>query len=235
MVFSLFMILLVFVVVYVHYLQGFFSGTLSAIVAVVAGAVAIGYHEVLIASLLGGRYADQASALATCILFASVYIVLRLIIDTFVYGNVRLPPIVDKIGGAVTGLVAGLIAVGVVTFAAQTLPFGPSIGGYSRLPISEDRTVTVPPAAGRSVFRDAQVFGELQPDSLDAPQGGMLLPALGIPAVAGHSSRLAARTVRPAPRRRGGRAANGHEQGRGSTGRRGRVAVHPPAGGPARR
>ena len=49
-------LLLVFVVVYFHYLQGFFSATLSAIFVVVAAAVAIGWHESVIMALLKGRY-----------------------------------------------------------------------------------------------------------------------------------------------------------------------------------
>ncbi|HEV7298644.1 MAG TPA: CvpA family protein [Tepidisphaeraceae bacterium] len=177
MIFSLLMILLVFVVVYFHYLQGFFSATLSAIFVVVAAAIAIGWHETVIVAMLKGKYADQATAMVTCVLFATVYIVLRLISDRMVPGNLRLPVMAEKLGGAAMGLVAGLVSVGLFAFAAQSLPFGPALFGYSRMPLTPERYVIAPPAAGRSQQRDAHVFDELQAPNMNAPQSGMLLPA----------------------------------------------------------
>ena len=176
MIFSLLMILLVFVVVYFHYLQGFFSATLSAIFVVVAAAVAIGWHESVIMALLKGRYADQATAMTTCVMFATVYIVLRLITDRMVPGNLRLPVLAEKLGGAAMGLVAGLVSVGLFAFAAQSLPFGPTMFGYSRFPLTPERYVIAPPVPGKSQSRDANVYNELQAPDLNAPQSGMLLP-----------------------------------------------------------
>jgi hypothetical protein len=54
------------------------------------------------------------------------------VIDAYVPGNVRLPFIVEKIGAAAMGLIAGLISAGIVAVAADALPFGPSIGMYAR-------------------------------------------------------------------------------------------------------
>src|SRR5690606_8436701 len=134
------------------------SATLSAIFAIIAGAVAIGWHETVVLKLLGGQYADQASGMIVCALFAGVYIALRLVADKFIPGAVLVPVVVDKVGGGVMGLIAGLVAGGIIAFAAQSLPFGPSIGGYARLPLADLRSVIIPPAVGARQDRDSAVF-----------------------------------------------------------------------------
>jgi hypothetical protein len=173
MLFTLFILLLVALVVYFHYLQGFFSAALSAVIAVISAMVAIGYHENLVYSILGGKYAAQAHAIALVVLFAISYIVLRQIFDRFVPGNVRFPVLVDKIGSAVMGLVAGVFAVGIVVLAAHTLPFGPSIMGYSRFPMNFDASAHLH-LGGNTVTAnfdqlDTERFLENQPEKLLVP------------------------------------------------------------------
>jgi len=177
MIFSIIIILLVGIVAYFHYLQGLFSSTLSLVFAVVAAALAMGWHEKVISSLLAGRYADQASAMVVCGLFAGIYLILRIISDKVVSGAVLVPVLADRVGGGVIGVVVGLIAGGIVAFAAQTMPFGAAIGGYSRLPMNDERSVVIPPAAGRSQSRDAMVYDELTAENLAAAQTGMFVPA----------------------------------------------------------
>lgn len=177
MIFSLIIILLIGVVAYFHYLQGLFSATLSTIFVVIAAAVAVGWHETLVEMLLAGRYSDQAGAMVLCATFAAVYIVLRIIADKFIPGAVLVPVAADKIGAGVMGVISGLIAGGLVAFAAQMLPYGPSIAGYSRLPLGGERYAVIPPAPGRMQSRDAAVYGELTAETLDAPQQGMFVPA----------------------------------------------------------
>lgn len=178
MIFSLLIIVLVFVVAYVHYLQGFFSSALSAVFAAVAAAVALGWHENVITALLGGKYADTSTAMVVCGMFAVVYIVLRTFADKFVGGSVRLPPTLDKVGGAVMGLVAGLFGGGVIAFAAQSMPFGPTIADYSRLPLADERDVVVPPVPGKLQQRDSKVMGDVIANTMDPEkQSGLFIPA----------------------------------------------------------
>jgi hypothetical protein len=139
MILSLILLVLVVLVAYFHSLQGLFSATISAILAVIAAVVAVGYHEQAAGMLLGTKFAEQAPAIAMLVLFAVVYCVLRLAFDYLIPGNVRVAPLADKIGGAAMGLIAGLMATGVVAIAAQTLPFGPDVGYYARYSVS-DRT-----------------------------------------------------------------------------------------------
>lgn len=174
MVFALIILALFFVVVYFHYLQGFFSATLSAILAVLAALVAISYHEMLVDRLLQGRFADMAYGSAMVVLFAATYGILRLIFDKLVPGNVNIPYMVDKAGGAAMGVVAATFSTGVLAVAAQTLPFGPTVAGYARYDLTGTRNAVLPT---NSQAQDVQVYGELESHHLEPSEhSGLLLP-----------------------------------------------------------
>jgi hypothetical protein len=144
MLLSIFIIAIVGLVAYFHYVQGFFSATISAIVAVLAAVLAVSYHETIVVSLLGGKFADVAPGMTLCVLFAVIYLLIRTASDTFVPGNLRLPVLADKVGAGVMGIVAGVFAGGVVAIAAQSLPFGASVGGFSRFETESQRDVMIP-------------------------------------------------------------------------------------------
>ncbi len=162
-----FMVLIVFLaaIVYFHYVQGFFSSVLSAIFAVVAAVVAFSYHEVIVESLLAGKAANYAHAMVLLMTFALVYLVLRIIADMAIPGQVRLPAILDKVGGAVMGLIAGIFALGILTIAAEELPLGPSIAGYVRYVTKDDHSISIPGYGGRRGL-DAEVVSEVKSDEL---------------------------------------------------------------------
>ncbi|MGD0769427.1 MAG: hypothetical protein ABSB42_14685 [Tepidisphaeraceae bacterium] len=132
MIFSLILFALAGVIAFFHYVQGCFSATISAILAALAAVVALGWYEQAAPLLFNAKIYDQAASVSLVVIFAAAYVLPRLIIDSLVPGNVRLPVIVDKVGAAVMGLIAGLIATGIVAVAADALPFGPTIGMYSR-------------------------------------------------------------------------------------------------------
>lgn len=174
MVFNLIVLVLVGAIAYFHYVQGFFSATLSAILAILAAALAVSFHEPLVLLAFRGQAADQAHALALVGLFAVIYTLLRVVFDKLVPGNLRLPLLLDKIGAAVMGAVAGVFAVGVAAIAAQTLPFGPSIAGYSRYELLEQQEVRLP-TRGQSV--DSYAYDLLKADTLqDTPRKSLILP-----------------------------------------------------------
>src|SRR4051812_24831981 len=135
MILSVIIILLVAGVAYFHYAQGFFSATISATIAVLSAALAVGYHEVVVYGLLKGKMADYAHAFVLVGLFALSYIILRTLFDKLVPGNIRLPVIADRVGGGVMGLIAGIFTAGIFALAAESLPFGPAVGGYTRYPV----------------------------------------------------------------------------------------------------
>lgn len=176
MVFSIIVIVLIAAIAYFHYTQGLFSATLSAIIAVLAAVLAFSYHETIVYSLLKGKVADYAHGLVLVALFAVIYIVLRVIFDKAIPGNVQLPLFVDRVGAAVMGIIVGIFATGVLTVAAHTLPFGPETP-YARYAQEAARGVTVP-TGGRDL--DAYVNGQLkdaQPGIFTPEQAsGMFIP-----------------------------------------------------------
>jgi hypothetical protein len=177
MVFAIVILLLVGVIAYFHWVQGLFSGVISATVAAIAAVLAVSYHEPLAALLLQGKLSDQAYAITLVSLFVIIYLVGRVIFDNFVPGNIRLPALVDKIGGGVTGFIAGMFALGIVAIAAQSLPFGPSIGQYSRYTLKDSREVQLPQsgkqAADMFVNDEMKTDEEIDPDKSEE---GMILP-----------------------------------------------------------
>jgi drug/metabolite transporter superfamily protein YnfA len=172
MIFSIIILLLVAVIGYFHWVQGFFSATISAIIAIIAACLAVSYHETLVDMLLKGKMADQANAMMLCAIFGGVYIVLRLIFDKAVPGNLRFPSTLDAVGGGVMGVIAGIYATGVFALAAQSLPFGPAVAGYSRYPLKGSQAVVVP---GERTSVDSYVYDELSPDTFDPGQENRLL------------------------------------------------------------
>jgi hypothetical protein len=146
MILLLIVLLLVGGVAFFHYKQGLFSATLSAILATISAIVAMSYQEVIARSVLQGKMADLANAVALVVLFALIFLILRIIFDLIAPGNVTVPVTLNKVGGALGGAVAGLVAAGVLVTAAQMLPFGPSILGYARIEVSSDAIpATLPP------------------------------------------------------------------------------------------
>jgi hypothetical protein len=161
---SIILLVLIGVITFFHYTQGFWSATLSAILTIIAAVLAVSYHEVVVTSLLQGQVADQAHAIALVGLFAGIYLILRVLFDITVPGNIRFPVIVDKVGAGVMGLVAALFGVGVIAIAAQTMPFGPGVA--TRYALAEDREVALN-IPGKFQAQDIKVMGELEGDTLE--------------------------------------------------------------------
>src|SRR5688572_17522750 len=122
MILTIILVLFVGAITFFHYTQGFFSATISAALAIVSAVLAFSYHETVVETLLGGRFADAAHGMALAIMFATLYLVLRVAFDKMIPGNVRFPVLVDKIGGGAMGLIAGIFAAGILAIVAQYLP-----------------------------------------------------------------------------------------------------------------
>lgn len=143
MLLSLIIIIIIGVVAYFHYLQGFFSSGLSAVMSIIAAMVALGYHEMMADMVNGGKFSDYAIAVCLVSIYAIVYIVLRTLFDAAVPGNLRFPLLVDRIGAAAMGVVAGVFAAGVLAIAVQSLGFGASVAMYARFPIQPGRSLVI--------------------------------------------------------------------------------------------
>jgi hypothetical protein len=164
MVFSLLLFALVGIIAFFQYVQGFFSATISAILATVAAMVAMGWYEQVAPLLFNAKVYEQAAAISLVVIFAVTYIVPRLIIDVLVPGNVRVPFIVEKVGAGLMGLIAALMATGIVAIAADALPFGPTVGMYSRFGVMDDKDKTYQAVNGP--MQDTTAFDVFTGDKL---------------------------------------------------------------------
>src|SRR5687767_12299522 len=115
--FTLFLLAVIGAVAFFHYTQGFFSAAVSAIICVLAAALAVSYHE-QVGLALAGLLGNWAHSAALLLLFCVIYLVPRTAMDSMVPGNVTLPAAIDKAGAAVMGIVAGVFAAGVIAVAA---------------------------------------------------------------------------------------------------------------------
>jgi hypothetical protein len=175
MIFAIITIALVGVIAFFHYTQGFWSATLSAIIAVFAAVLAVSYHESIVNTLLKGKMADQANAFALVAVFGLTYVILRTIFDKAVPGNLRLPVVLDKVGAGVMGFIAAIFSVGVVAVAAQTLPFGVDVGGHTRHALAEDRTAAIQ-VAGKMQYQETPINSQLDQTTFEGEGKGLLLP-----------------------------------------------------------
>ncbi|MEZ0264932.1 MAG: CvpA family protein, partial [Phycisphaerae bacterium] len=179
MTLSIVFIVLLLLIGYWHLMQGMFSGLISAVLAIVAGAAAFAYFEPLANVLAGGKFNDMAHGVCLLSLFAGVYLLLRSIFDSLVPGNIRVNSTFDKVGGAVFGLVVGMVGLGIAALSMQFMPFGPSVGGYSRYALLDPRPVRVitESSSGSSRQVDRKVNDELKAERLETGEtSGMLIP-----------------------------------------------------------
>lgn len=189
MIFGIVIILIIAAVAYFHYTEGFFSATLSAICAALAAVLAFSYHETVIYSFLRGKVADYAHGMVLIALFALFYLILRIAFDSFVPGNLRFPAIVDKVGAGAMGVCAAFFAAGIFAIAAQELPFGPSIAGYTRFKTQSAVEVQVPTQRQAEDTYANDVLGSEVPGKFEpSDAGGLIVPVDNI--VVGLTSRL---------------------------------------------
>src|SRR6185437_6954890 len=142
MLFTVIIGLLFVAVVFFHYLQGLFSATFSAIFAVIAAVLAFSWHETIVEKVVQGKVPNTAHAIVLVAIFAVIYLLLRIIFDKLVPAGVTLPQIIDRVGGAILGAVAATFCLGIFAIAAEELPFGPSVAGYTKYDAA-DKSVQV--------------------------------------------------------------------------------------------
>jgi len=126
MVINLAAFIFVLGITFINSLFGLYSGLLNATCAIVALAVAFGFWEPLNNVLTGqfNLHPAYTEPLGLVLLFVVTLLVLRLLTDLLLRGNVHVPRHVDWIGGGVCGFIIGQICVGVMVLSFLMLPFG---------------------------------------------------------------------------------------------------------------
>ena len=122
-------------VMYMCAIHGVFRAGMTLAACVLAGAVAFGLFGPA-AGLLGADNSNSvwyyaADALALWAIFCVVFLGLRVLAETLFKNESPFPSLADSIGGAVLGLAAGYLVVGLCLVLVQMLPMPPSILGYS--------------------------------------------------------------------------------------------------------
>ncbi len=151
MLISLIFVGLLLAVAFFQSTQGLFSALIMAVLTITCAALAYGTYEwVAVDFLVKYWKPDLAHAISLVALFGVPLVILRVIFDKAVRRSCMLPVMIDRIGGAVCGLVTALIMVGVAVTALQMIPFGNSMLGFSRFDValreSSGGSLTTPPA-----------------------------------------------------------------------------------------
>jgi len=134
---SLIVVGLLLAVAFFQSTQGLFSALIMAVLTIACAALAYGNYEWVAVEVLATYWKpDLAHAISLAVLFGVPLVILRVVFDKVIRRACLLPVMIDRIGGAVCGLVTALIMIGVAATALQMLPFGPSIAGFSRFDLA---------------------------------------------------------------------------------------------------
>lgn len=165
--------------------QGLFSAMLNAVLTICASALAFALYETVAVNYAAEYWKpDYAHPLSLVLVFGVSLLVMRLAFDASIKRTCLLPAMVDRVGAGVCALVTALVMAGTVAVAAQMLPFGESILGFSRFNVvrvagtgqppnpDEERGLWIPTdkfAAGLASTLSAGVFSGEQRLALDYP------------------------------------------------------------------
>ena len=144
MILNLLLIALILAVAVFWSTQGLFSAFLHLVTTVVAGAVAFALWEPLTQGLLLDAVPSWAWTAGLLLPFGLTLIVLRLVSNKVVGGNLKLPGLADQALGGVVGAVSGVITVGVCLIGFGFLPLGAGLLGYQPLEVKADGTLGTP-------------------------------------------------------------------------------------------
>lgn len=138
----MFMLLLTVAVVgataYIWSSRGFFSALIHMICVLAAGAIAFGVWEPVAYLILdqsgdrgfGSMLGGVAWGISLALPFAISLALLRAAVDKLLPFNAQCESSVDYIGGAICGLVSGVISCGIIVLSIGYLRLEPDFGGY---------------------------------------------------------------------------------------------------------
>ncbi len=126
------------VTAYIWSTRGFFSSLVHMVCVLAAGAIAFGVWEPVSYLILdqsgdrgfGSMLSGVAWGLGLAVPFALSLALLRAGVDKLLPFNAQCETSVDYIGGAVCGLVSGVISAGIVVLSIGYLRLEPDFGGY---------------------------------------------------------------------------------------------------------
>ena len=167
MVLNIAALLFVLGITFVHSLFGLYSGLINVFCCLASLAVAFGYFEAL-NDLLTGRFhlhPAYTEPLSLVLLYVITHVLLRVVADRWLRGNVRVPAYLDWVGGALCGLFIGQVTVGIMVLGFLMLPWGERVllfSGLQRDPENRSYSeVALPPEQRRQDERAAFIRNRL--------------------------------------------------------------------------
>lgn len=161
MVLNLVSIALVLLIAYMWSIRGFFSAFLHMVAVIVAGAFAFGLWEPASLWLLSVApdkgilmsIGGNAWAIGLVVPFIVSLVVIRVVMDKLILGNVAQTTMANYIGGGACGLVTGILTVGILVIALGGLRYTDSTMGMGYRPVyyTDDRAA----GGGSLVYEDS--------------------------------------------------------------------------------
>jgi hypothetical protein len=127
-------IILLVAVAYIWSARGFLSALLNTGVVLASGAIALGAYEAvgkLLTGLSDGAMVQQTGWGAALVgTFAITAAVLSAIVNATVRWNAKVTPAIDWVGGAVCGLIAGVVVAGITVMGVTKTRLAPNFFDY---------------------------------------------------------------------------------------------------------
>jgi uncharacterized membrane protein required for colicin V production len=144
---NILVVLFVLGVGYAWMVRGVFNSMIHALCVFIAGAVAFAFWEPLALMLVKmspergflSFVESVAWGVALVVPFVVVMLLLRVATDKLIPNNIKNNTMVDYAGGAVFGLVTGVISAGIMVIAVGNMRVPTDFMGYSPLNYTEDR------------------------------------------------------------------------------------------------
>ncbi len=157
MVLNIFALLFVLGITFVNTIFGVYSGLINAFCAIVSLAVSLGFWEVLDRALTAaGLHPNYSAPCSIALSFVVTLFVLRALADGLIRGNVRVPMVVDWVGGGICGFVIAQVCVGMLVISFLMLPWGGRVAMYEPLERRENNQVD--PETGRVQFTKSALW-----------------------------------------------------------------------------
>jgi len=132
--FPLLILVLFLAIAFYQSTLGLFSAMLMTVLAICCASGALGTYEWVAMNWLAPNWMPNfACSIALAGSFFIPLIALRVLTDRLIRRASLLPAMVDRIGGAVCGVVTSFVLIGVTAHAVQMIPFSHSILGFSRV------------------------------------------------------------------------------------------------------
>lgn len=160
---NLLALLMLVLITFFQSLQGLFSAMILFVLSVISSVVAFAFYEDLYLGLFMQWMPGEGEAVSLALLFLVTLLILRLLADKGLKGNVMIPARIDRIGGATMGFFAAMVMTGTAMTAVQMLPFDRAVLGFTRY--------TGQMVAGRPVEKG--LF--LRPDGFASGLAGLIL------------------------------------------------------------